>query len=183
LANQLGAYLVFSGGVTREGSALSEAESMFNVAEAGAWWKASEVRSRCLMEQNARDSLQNLVFGLAEIRRSTGMWPQELIAVGYAFKRARYELHASTLGIRNFTYVGVNDPHPDVLPYSIVGEYLKLQQAKFDPLLRSAEWRAQRESRNPLKRPLPDYSEVDQTLARFVEYAWGNGTMAPHPDW
>jgi hypothetical protein len=124
------------------------------------------------------------VFTFAEVRRATGRYPIECIVVGYLFKKRRFLAHAKALGYTGrFEYLGINDPKTDIRPNSIIGEYLKLRSARDDSLLRGDQWRAQRAARNPLNRPLPDYTAVDPALAHFVDYAFGDGPMAPPPNW
>jgi hypothetical protein len=184
LAYALNAYWVPSGGITRIGASISEAESAFNLAEAAGWWGFSEVKARTLIEDYALDSLQNIAFSLAVIRKATGHYPRKCLCLGFSFKRERYISHAQGLGYSGeFVYLGINDPNPDLRYRAIVGEHLKMRSAKHDRLLQGPEWRAQRKKRDICSRGLPDYTAVDPALAPFFAYAWGDGPWAPPPNW
>jgi hypothetical protein len=184
LAHALNAYWVPSGGITRVGAAISEAESAFNLAEAAKWWGHPEVKGRTLIEGYALDSLQNIAFSLAVARRATRRYPRECVCVGFSFKQARYLSHAQALGYSGqFEYLGINDPKSDLRYRAIVGEHLKMRDAKHDALLQGPKWRKQREERDVCNRGLPDYTEVDPALARFFAFAWNDGPWAPPPNW
>lgn len=60
------ALLLFSGGQTRRAAGpRSEGLSYWVVAEAAGWFgKRAEVRNRTFTEEHARDSFENLLFGL-----------------------------------------------------------------------------------------------------------------------
>ena len=59
------ALLLFSGGQTRrEAGPRSEGLSYWVVAEAAGWFNTSGVRNRTFTEEHARDSFENLLFGL-----------------------------------------------------------------------------------------------------------------------
>ena len=59
------AMLLFSGGQTRkEAGPRSEGLSYWVVAEAAGWFNMSGVRNRTFTEEHARDSFENLLFGL-----------------------------------------------------------------------------------------------------------------------
>lgn len=59
------ALLLFSGGQTRrEAGPRSEGLSYWVVAEAAGWFNISGVRNRTFTEEHARDSFENLLFGL-----------------------------------------------------------------------------------------------------------------------
>jgi len=182
LAVALSAYWVPTGGATRIGTTLSEAESAVNLARAEGW--LGESGPRTIIENHARDSLGNLALASAEVRRNTGQYPCEMTVVGYRFKRHRFEAHARDLGFTcRFHYIGVNDPRADILPDSLMGEYLKSRDLREDPLLRGSKWRAQRNARNPYAQVLPDYAAVDPVLGAFLEYVFEGGPPAPPPNW
>jgi len=59
------ALLLFSGGQTRqEAGPRSEGLSYWIVAEAAKWFGTEDVRKRTFTEEHARDSFENLLFGL-----------------------------------------------------------------------------------------------------------------------
>ena len=69
--------LVFSGGETRAAAGpRSEAASYWEAAEALGWYgMAQQVRPRTLLEAQARDSLENLLFALCRFREAAGRYP------------------------------------------------------------------------------------------------------------
>lgn len=59
------ALLLFSGGQTRLAAGpRSEGLSYWVVAEAGGWFNHTEVRGRAFTEEHARDSFENMLFGM-----------------------------------------------------------------------------------------------------------------------
>lgn len=67
------ALLLFSGGKTRQGSGpRSEGEGYWLVAEAHNWWDKPQVRERAFSEDHARDSFENVIFGLCRFYELTG---------------------------------------------------------------------------------------------------------------
>lgn len=88
--------LIFSGGVTASRIKLSEARSYYNAAVA--LTKASArtesctemFGSRILLEENATDSFQNLLFSILLFRRTTGNYPETITVITHAFKTERF---------------------------------------------------------------------------------------------
>src|SRR5262245_49133078 len=110
------AALVFSGGQTRaEAGPRSEAESYREIAAAAGWWGRPEVADRTLLDEFARDSLENLLFALARFYLATDRWPEMVTIAGWRLKSVRFEFHRRALEWprRRFRYVGVNDPEGD----------------------------------------------------------------------
>ncbi|KAF2145215.1 uncharacterized protein K452DRAFT_265959 [Aplosporella prunicola CBS 121167] len=97
--------LVFSGGATaRSVTSLSEAQSYFNAVVALS--KSSNLdqsyaqclKSRVLLEENATDSYQNLLFSILRFRRATGTYPKTIRIITHAFKTERFLMaHAKAL--------------------------------------------------------------------------------------
>lgn len=105
--------LLFSGGRTRrESGHWSEAASYGAVAEHFEYGNrfSQGLRSRVALEEYARDSFQNLQYGLYRFYQLEGRYP--LHVVGWKFKAERFELHrrALTIPASCFIYVGVNNP-------------------------------------------------------------------------
>lgn len=75
------ALLLFSGGQTRRAAGpRSEGLSYWVVAEAADWYGRTEVRNRTFTEEHARDSFENLLFGLCRCATrgwcaGRGCWP------------------------------------------------------------------------------------------------------------
>jgi hypothetical protein len=93
------ALLLFSGGATRASAGpRAEAAGYWLLAEAEGWFGRAAVRARAFTEERARDSFENLLFGLCRFRELTGGYPERVVVVSYEFKRRRFaELHASAL--------------------------------------------------------------------------------------
>jgi hypothetical protein len=94
------ALLLFSGGATRASAGpRAEAAGYWLLAEAEGWFgHGSAVRARAFTEERARDSFENLLFGLCRFRELTGGYPERVVVVSYEFKRRRFaELHALAL--------------------------------------------------------------------------------------
>jgi len=112
------ALLVFSGGETRkEAGPRSEAHSYWMVAQFSNWFgfEWSGVSNRTVTEEFARDSFENLLFGIARFREVTGHYPSTITVVGFALKRRRFEeLHRKALRYpqHRFFYEGIADLHP-----------------------------------------------------------------------
>jgi hypothetical protein len=160
-AAHLGAALVFSGGQTRqEAGPLSEGQSYFDLAATADWWGHNELEEHALVEGFARDSMEQVAFGLARFHEVHSAPPSELIVFGWRFKRERFELHRQTLGWSGaYQYVGVNDPSEGApLEKALKGEADKCAALADDPRLQGDAWQRQRESRDPFGRGEP-YSE------------------------
>jgi len=105
--------LVFSGGQTREAAGvMSEAQSYWFLGDQYSWNNRDGVKSRALVEDFARDSLENLAFGIGVFARVTERMPDDIVLCGWGFKEDRYRLHADALGISQdqLHYVKVNNP-------------------------------------------------------------------------
>ena len=158
--------LSFSGGQTRAAAGpRSEAESYRDIARDAAWWSDAAFENRMLLEEFARDSLENLLFSLALFRRETECWPDKITVVGWRFKADRYDLHRQALEwpSEKFVYLGVNDPAENALPEALAGEQHKLAAVREDLFLAGEEWKKQRERRNPFHRQHP-YNSIDPKL-------------------
>src|SRR5271170_5235869 len=108
--------LLFAGGQTDAlAGPRSEGQGYWLVAEHGDWFGYASVRDRATTEEFSLDSFQNLLFGVCRFREVTGSFPESVTAVGWQFKRARFDLHRAALRFppSRFRYVGVNDP-PDL---------------------------------------------------------------------
>jgi hypothetical protein len=109
--------LVFSGGYTRgEAGARSEAGSYWHVANAFEWFGKVGVEPRALLEDRARDSLENLLFSMCRFRQFTGRYPTRITVVSYDFKRKRFlEQHAKSLSfpLDRVVFIGTPALDPD----------------------------------------------------------------------
>ncbi|EGD81039.1 hypothetical protein, variant [Salpingoeca rosetta] len=102
------ATLVFSGGATKAETPTSEAQSYLTLAEHLGVLDAA-LRERTLLEEYARDSLENLAYTAALIQERAGPTPvpsPKMQVVGWEFKRARFMQHAEALNL-DITYKGL----------------------------------------------------------------------------
>ncbi|MFQ3581013.1 MAG: ElyC/SanA/YdcF family protein [Chloracidobacterium sp.] len=158
-------WLVFSGGYTRQTHPpQSEAESYRQVAQAQGWWGHLDVAARTLVEDFARDSYENLRFGLYCFRDAVGAWPEQVYVIGWRFKQRRFELHAAALGwpLERLHYIGVNDP-PDVVAAQ-GGEAQTLEAFRADPHGLGERLAAKRATRNPFRRFPPAHWQAMPVL-------------------
>ncbi|KAF2994404.1 hypothetical protein E8E13_003010 [Curvularia kusanoi] len=106
--NQDSTILVFSGGATKRSlTPLSEARSYYHAALAvelaqghigGGRARQLYSKGRILLEEQATDSLQNLVFSILLFRQSIGQYPKNIRVITHAFKSKRFlELHATAI--------------------------------------------------------------------------------------
>ncbi len=121
--------LAFSGGQTREcAGVMSEAQSYWFLADQYSWSNKEDVKGRALVEDFARDSFENLAFGVGVFARVTSRMPEDITVCGWGFKEDRYRMHASALRIRQnrLHYVKVNNPEGgEADPLSPMGCALK----------------------------------------------------------
>ncbi|KAF8253533.1 hypothetical protein K440DRAFT_657447 [Wilcoxina mikolae CBS 423.85] len=108
--------LVFSGGETRVGvGPRMEAPSYFELAVARGLL-TDALLNRTTTEIGALDSFQNLLFSVMRFHELTGIYPQKITVVSYAFKKRRYiDLHrrAIRFPVERFTYLGIDPPFKD----------------------------------------------------------------------
>lgn len=126
--------LVFSGGQTRyEAGPKSEAQSYWMIADQLNWWWYTNVKLRATTEEFARDSFENLLFGICRFREAVGNYPQEVKVVSWAFKGKRFELHRRAICFpkSSFVFKGVNNPVD--LAKAEQGELKAIADFKQDP--------------------------------------------------
>ena len=148
------AVVAFSGGATRETAGKrSEAESYFDIARQWGWWGSPEVEDKVLIEDGARDSMENVLFSVLRYKNKMGYFPDRVTVIGWEFKTERFNLHARAMGIPReiFYYAGVNNPEGKALEGALKGEAKKVKATIEDPLLKGEDWQKQREERNPFK--------------------------------
>ena len=76
------ALLIFSGGETRrDAGPRSEGASYWQVANAADWFGYPSVRQRSATEEAARDSYENVLFGLCRFYQLTGHYPETVTVV------------------------------------------------------------------------------------------------------
>ncbi|KAJ6283201.1 hypothetical protein J3E71DRAFT_35100 [Bipolaris maydis] len=100
--------LVFSGGATKRADTLkTEARSYYHAALAAELAQGHLGGGRAynlynkgyiLLEEEATDSFQNLLFSILRFRNVTGRYPKQIRVITHAFKAKRFlELHAPTI--------------------------------------------------------------------------------------
>ena len=131
------ALLIFSGGETREKAGpRSESQSYWTAANHAHWFAPTteagstgdlassvppslpssmptDVSSRAVTEEYARDSFENLLFSLCRFREVTGHYPARVTVVGFSFKAERFRtLHRAALRFpeEKFRYEGIDPP-------------------------------------------------------------------------
>jgi len=147
------AALIFTGGQTRaEAGERSEAAGYRGVAEHFSWWGHPEVAARTLTEEFARDSFENLLFGLARFHQAAGTWPEQVALVSWAFKEERFALHREAIRwpAGRYQYIGAGDP-PE-REQAVAAEARNRAAYVLDPYSASPEFRAKKAARNPFGR-------------------------------
>lgn len=146
--------LIFSGGPTRrEAGPRTEALSYWLVAEKYGWFGRPEVRERAVLEDFARDSFENLLFGICRFREVAGRMPERVTLVSWEFKRERFEeLHREAIGWprEQFRYVGANNP--DAIEQALRAEERAREKYRQDPYSLGEEFQAKKQERNPFRR-------------------------------
>ena len=175
--------LVFSGGQTRvDAGARSEAGSYWLIGEHVVNWDDS-VRFRSTTEDYARDSFENLLFGICRFFECTARYPRVVKVVSWRFKEARFDLHRIALRLPRcrYSFVGVNNPAPDKLVRAEEGEHTAAAQFADDPYgvrvappdSPSDERRKylgeKRRDRNPFNRQAP-YPITCPSLCKLLTY-------------
>ncbi len=145
------ALLVFSGGPTRLTSGpRTEAGSYWLLAEHFGWWGTP---APAITEEFARDSFENLLYGICRFHEFAGGWPERLTFVSWEFKRARFELYCKALRwpLERFRFEGPNQTKD--LAGAMEGERRNiLEPWAEDPYLQSAQAVRKKGERNPWKR-------------------------------
>ena len=175
-ANSPTALLVFSGGQTRAQAPVSEAFSYWFAAEVNDWWGHREVRERAVLEEFARDSLENLLFSIARFREVTATYPTAFSVVSFAFKQERFEHeHAVALRLpeRQFRFVGVQVDSPSrfgLTEASRIESTLARVPFATDPYGCGNDVNtAKRAARNPFVRQVP-YGVTCPEIAALIDW-------------
>jgi hypothetical protein len=164
------ALLVFSGGQTRrEAGPRSEGQSYWDLAQHFAWWSHGAVRARATVEEFARDSFENLLFGICRFREVTGGYPHRVSVVSWAFKARRFQLHCEALRFPDarFHFHGVNQPAD--LSTALRGEDTTIAAFRKDPYGAGLDLSAKRAQRNPFERE-PIYPASCPELADLLRH-------------
>ena len=164
------ALLLFAGGQTDEGAGpRSEGQGYWLVAGHAEWFGYTGVRDHATTEEFSLDSFQNLLFGSCRFREVTGEFPENVTALGWQFKGARFGLHREALRFPagRFRYVGVNDP-PDLEKHRHF-ETARREMFREDPYGMGPEPVAKRAARNVFRRQ-HGYAASCPELAELLQY-------------
>ncbi len=170
------ALIVFSGGQTHlEAGPHSEAQSYWHLAEQFIWWHRTETRERATTEEFARDSFENILFGIARFRECSGYYPKSIDIVGWEFKRKRFDFHRQTIkwpATDHYRYHGVNNP--DDLAAFEEGEKKTMASFRTDPFGTGKDLLNKRIERNPFKRQ-NSYAVSCPELASLLNHQTAEG--------
>jgi len=152
-AQQSDSLLVFAGGQTDAAAGpRSEGQGYWLAAEYFDWFGHPQVRGRATTEEFSLDSFQNLLYGICRFREVVGGYPEAIVALGWKFKSARFDVHRRALHFpaARFRYEGVNDP-------PTIAENLPFEQARAllferDPYGATPEPAGKRAARNVFRR-------------------------------
>lgn len=145
--------LIISGGPTRvEAGPRSEAASYYATAAHYAWFGFPQAAARAVIEDFARDSFENLLFGICRFREYAGEYPDRVTVVSWAFKQQRFGLHGDAIGWprERFGYLGPNNPRH--LDQALASEHNAIEAYTRDPYSSGERFRAKRIERNPFRR-------------------------------
>jgi hypothetical protein len=165
------ALLVFTGTQTRVAAgARSEAASYYWAADLLDWFGFLEVQERTVTEEYARDSFENLLFGICRFCEVAGAWPEQVTVVSWEFKRRRFGLHREAIRWpeARFEYSAPNDPSD--IGQALEAEALAIQRYSADPYSAGDFFRRKREERNPF-RLTHGYRESSPELRELFGYA------------
>ncbi|MCX6875012.1 MAG: hypothetical protein NTW21_14565 [Verrucomicrobia bacterium] len=150
--------LLFSGGKTRlEAGSNSEAMGYWRLADQFDWWQQTEVKDRASVEEFARDSFENLIFGIARFRECTGHYPASIEIVSWEFKRDRFDFHRQTIrwpgDVEHYQYHGARNP--DTLDSALKREASTFTAFNRDPFGTEEPLLSKRKHRNPFNQTPP----------------------------
>lgn len=187
------ALLLFSGGQTKkQAGPVSEAQSYYALAEK-LDFITDETKDRVSTEEFARDSFENVLFGLARFYEIVEQYPENITIPGFEFKRSRFlDLHLPALNFPStrIEYIGV-DPKPDYETGSpehkkYFNDLAKAEKKNAlslfeqDPFGTGAVLSKKRANRNPFKRH-HGYVLTNKVLKPF--FSGGPSEVQTLPSW
>ena len=170
--------LVYTGGQTRaEAGPRSEAESYLRLARHFEFWGHTMVADRATAEEFARDSLENLLFGICRFYEVAHAWPERVTVVSWAFKRPRFDFHRDTIRFPpdRFVFDGPNDPRS--VTTALAGEQQYVDAFRSDPYASGGILAQRRAARNPFHRN-PPYPATCPAVAGLLQ--WHGPDPFPH---
>lgn len=172
--------LIFTGGFTRPGTNRSEAESYLLAAQKLGLISDRSLINRIVLEEYARDSMENVLFGIAAAFAAIRTRITRVVAVGFEFKRSRFLDHFASLQLgpgTRYDYFGINNPMEPQLSQAIVGEANTRKAFASKSPEAKISLRAKREARTFGERHVP-YVELCREWpalhARLVEWTTEN---------
>ena len=115
--------LMFSGGLTRNGTHWREADTYNAIAEYLLQQQGLQhLAGQLAIEGFARDSFENVDFSRRRFVQLFGSYPLRMTVVGWDFKEKRFRLHANALEVRNFAYYSRNHLTGDAREAAVQGE-------------------------------------------------------------
>lgn len=173
--------LVFSGGQTRyEAGPRSEAQSYWAIADHFDWWGKADVKLKATTEEFAKDSYENLLFGICRFFEAVGRYPKKIEVVSWAFKGERFELHRQAIGFPSigFSINGINNPVD--LEGAKRGERKAVADFRLDPYGVGESSKDKRNARNPFNRRHP-YEVSCELLRDLLSYSGTVQFQGPLP--
>ncbi len=162
--------LIFSGGQTRrEAGPRSEAQSYWMIAKHFLWWHGAGVELRATTEEFARDSFENLLFGICRFHECVASYPESITVISWAFKEKRFDLHRDAIGFpkSKFVFEGVNDA-VDLIGAN-KGEEKAVAQYREDSFGIGGSLGRKRDERNPFNRMNP-YKTSNPALGGLLRF-------------
>ncbi|KAH6874771.1 hypothetical protein B0T10DRAFT_414919 [Thelonectria olida] len=154
--------LIFSGGPTRKGTQLSEAQSYANVAAQNEFWGLNVSSDKILIEDRALDSYHNVLFSLTLFFAHFQTWPKHITIVSHDFKRERLvDGHCTAIGfpLGRVSFIGIDPPGMAALAVggqggegkeeAMKGVGIAMGEWRSDPHGRGASLAGKRTKRNP----------------------------------
>jgi hypothetical protein len=150
--------LIISGGYTKKQVEKSEARGMLDWAHDLA---LAFDASRVILEEYARDSFENVLFGMCRFYQEYHQFPEAVTICSWKPKESRFRLIADGLQIPNYSFFGIGKKN-DVVERE--ADLLKLVYG--DPLHRQRALATMRRNRDPWGKGNP-YNEIEELREMF----------------
>jgi hypothetical protein len=156
--------LIFSGGYTKPQVEKSEARGMLDWAEV---LHLTQGKDRILLEEFARDSLENLLYSMCRFFQFFDEFPALVHSCTWKFNVRRYEIFAQKLALPNFQVVPVGRRNDEE---RIAEELARL--AESDPFSQKQPGSAEKYlKRDPWKK-IPPYAQINERFQKlFIKLA------------
>ena len=181
------AVLVFSGGATkRNQTSLTEASSYAAALRKLTEMSQLRIGAPVLLEEDATDSYQNLLFSIILYRRTYGTYPINVTVVSHAFKTERFfSFHGPAIAwpADRLSVVGIDPPMTSLnMRRAISGEQVARDAWLNDPYGKGAELDAKRKSRGWDDAAAERICEgLDIKLRWLLSWAGGSTGVQPLP--